>query len=603
MSPRKPKQTRKKGGKVLAAGQDGCVFSTSAWPCVDGTAPAGYNPEDPSVVTKMISNQDNEYDTMKLATDILGGDSPSILKTLGTCQPLLNETNVMVKENKESLDLFAKESKTRNACKTIAFKIPTYTVNGNSNNENPTNPTQTNKNNSMNKFKLLINKKYQTTLRQFIQTKLSHSQLIQLIAGFNRFLVDCKKLIQNPTKVLVNVDLHAENIYINVRSGSGIDVGMADFGRCAIKNDINNPNKTWYTYFANYLRNSNLVCNYYQIGFEARLINFSLMKRATWSKDDIKEAIVMCPTNISCLDYITDKFDINPTYFNQQTMDLIYQIEHSNPTQVPEQAINDLASNINEIYKIIPGELLNSYVKSLSVAHQFTQESDPLYLSRSSKTKQTRQNFATFFSKFPHWNYVTDLFNGLGLYIYSDKLDKIITSPGLSQVFDFVIYRHHTIGIMGVLLQELIINYFAPDDVRSESKLIGQYLETGNISKWPRDAPDPITPDRSILRTMLHQYYDELIRPYTDKNTFAFNIHNETSLPAPQFGFPDWFVPTSLFISPNISPNMSATPTTASIQSKKLSIFPKSKVSNILGKPITSNHSGGRRKTRRSVRR
>ena len=47
----KTKKTHK-GGRVLGAGQDGCVFSQDAWPCE--TDLPGYDPSDPTVVSKIV---------------------------------------------------------------------------------------------------------------------------------------------------------------------------------------------------------------------------------------------------------------------------------------------------------------------------------------------------------------------------------------------------------------------------------------------------------------------------------------------------------------------------------------------------------------------
>ena len=73
-----------KGGKILGSGADGCVFSAASWPC--STPVEGYDPNDPTLVSKLVPRTDNEDETIRIAKGIIP-NSKHIIGHGGVCLP------------------------------------------------------------------------------------------------------------------------------------------------------------------------------------------------------------------------------------------------------------------------------------------------------------------------------------------------------------------------------------------------------------------------------------------------------------------------------------------------------------------------------------
>ena len=214
-------KTRKshKGGRVLGAGQDGCVFTQDAWPCE--TDLAGYDPSDPTVVSKIVLKTDNEDEVIDIAKEILKDSRQHIVQKIGTCVPEKydDSTTNSIKlrqmfDNKAEIDAMS-NSGDNNACTQLSDSVEEDDL--------------------KRYFKSIINNRYTDNLYHYI---LKHradkdicTKILNAVPSFARAL---HKLAKNPGYKLINMDLHGGNIFVQEAANKSIILGMADFGRCAV---------------------------------------------------------------------------------------------------------------------------------------------------------------------------------------------------------------------------------------------------------------------------------------------------------------------------------------------------------------------------------
>ena len=273
---RKNKRYNFKGGHVLGKGADGCVLTQYAWPC---TSPlAGYDPSDPSVISKLVHNSDNEDTMLDIASSILKGpDAKFMVEHIGTCKPespltkdvdkqhqildSLNEIMDMYKINKV---LYNTKKKSHNGCTTIATVSPE---------------------NIDKQYKIIVNKKYTSDLYNYIQNNLHDVNIVKKIIYAAIPLSEIlQKLIKTPDNKILNIDLHHMNIFVNINKtivGPNIQLGIADFGRCVYmvkdKDLLENLN-TWYIHFDKYILTGDISVKYSQIPLEVRLLNYMYLE-------------------------------------------------------------------------------------------------------------------------------------------------------------------------------------------------------------------------------------------------------------------------------------------------------------------------------------
>jgi hypothetical protein len=224
-----------KGARVLGAGQDGCVFTEDAWPCE--TDLAGYDPSDPTVVSKIVFKTDNEDKVIDIAKEILKDSQQHIVQKIGTCVPEKydNSTTDSVKlkqmfDNKAEIDTMA-SSGDYNACTQLSDNVEEDDL--------------------KRYFKSIINKRYTNNLYHYIlkykNDKDICTKILNAVPSFARAL---HKLTRNPTHKLINMDLHGANIFVQEAPDKSITLGIADFGRCAFTNthDISDLTEKIYKY-------------------------------------------------------------------------------------------------------------------------------------------------------------------------------------------------------------------------------------------------------------------------------------------------------------------------------------------------------------------
>ena len=93
------------------------------------------------------------------------------------------------------------------------------------------------------------------------------------------FLLILQRFYRGKTEHLINIDLHHNNIFVRAQ-GSNIQFGIADFGRCILR-QLNEP-LSLPTYIAEYLNTNQIrytiYTGYKQVPFEARLLDFCFKK-------------------------------------------------------------------------------------------------------------------------------------------------------------------------------------------------------------------------------------------------------------------------------------------------------------------------------------
>lgn len=252
------------GGAILSKrSADGCVFSNPAWP--DVYKDPNYDINNILTVSKIIKQHDNEYQTILIAQQILGVDSKHILQALGETDP--EEKDVVardydspgMKDNLESLaalKISQANDPARGACYALA------------------------KSENMDNYKMLISVRYTATLIAYAYYNRSEKHIATIVEAAGPFIDALNTLaIRKDGDSLVNLDLHSENIFVNLyntANTNNINIGMADFGRCMIyKKTSPINNQTWIKNFVNYCYSVNLR-DYPAVSLEVRLFSYML---------------------------------------------------------------------------------------------------------------------------------------------------------------------------------------------------------------------------------------------------------------------------------------------------------------------------------------
>lgn len=226
------------GGRWLAEGADGCVFTAPHnWPCESPASLSAYDPEDPSVVTKIVATDDFEEDLFRLFPVIRKKYKlRNLPEFLGTCKP---RTTRFVKRTNRTVNMIEyfknlnRQGKTRKGCKAWARNFEAGRPR-----------------------KMYVYRKYLTTFadyrKQILDLRLPPSRantMAALLAKqaplFHRTL---SVLATGTPYQILHYDMHSKNIVLypvgskpfDPLDGSTFEIGPADFGR-AIWRDVRKP--------------------------------------------------------------------------------------------------------------------------------------------------------------------------------------------------------------------------------------------------------------------------------------------------------------------------------------------------------------------------
>lgn len=250
----------KTGGRIIGEGEDGCVFAEPMWPCASqsGTRsiPDSMNSR---YVSKIIDITDDEPEYIKAAARILGPtlSAKYLIQLKGECPPASNQAPP------SPMDLKALDASTKSIL-TLPYSTQAC--------GKLKNDLKKGHDISRDHMVMYLNK-YHMTLNEWIHTTTKISHVLPAIPPFISIL---QKLYQNSSEQLINIDLHAGNIFIRP---TPLQFGIADFGHSLLRQHVIGSGILFFgKYLCNYIAVFSLYSGYIQIPLEARLLNFCFMK-------------------------------------------------------------------------------------------------------------------------------------------------------------------------------------------------------------------------------------------------------------------------------------------------------------------------------------
>lgn len=248
------------GGRIIGEGEDGCVLSEPMWPCAKdstGKIPDSLNSH---YVSKIVSKSDSESEYIKAAARILGPELSAIylVQLKGECSPASDT------RHPSSLD-----SKAFQNAKAAVLQWP------NPNQACGKLKVELQKDKNMGDHKVMVLNKYPMTLNQWGHTV--NTTQTQVLNAIPQFISILQKLFQNSSEQLINIDLHAGNIFVS--SYTALQFGIADFGHSLLRQHITGSGVLFFgKYLCEYIAIYTLYSDYIQIPIEARLLNYCYMK-------------------------------------------------------------------------------------------------------------------------------------------------------------------------------------------------------------------------------------------------------------------------------------------------------------------------------------
>jgi hypothetical protein len=254
------------GGRIIGEGVDGCIMSEPMWPCASSSQ-SGVNSKDSHYVSKVVSVKDEESENLKMAARILGSDLSSryIAGIHSECIPS-DKVNKSSLKNTSSMKAVERAvltwPKKGQACGDLKGKL----VKGEDISKSS---------------KVMIISKYDATISGWVETlqKPYKATIKDIEKAIPQFIIVLQKLYQGREEQLIHIDLHTGNIFVRLLGTKGLELGLADFGRCMSRRNGVDPSKTFYGEFLiDYISRNEFFCNYSQVPFESRLMNFCYRK-------------------------------------------------------------------------------------------------------------------------------------------------------------------------------------------------------------------------------------------------------------------------------------------------------------------------------------
>jgi hypothetical protein len=253
----------KTGGKIIGEGEDGCVFAEPMWPCASSAAQSVPNSKNSEYVSKIIDSSDHEAEYIKAAARILGPELSSkyLIHFKGECAPATDQSppaRIDTKAFQESKDALAKWPNPDQACGTLKKALKKGDISRD--------------------HKVMYLEKYTMTLNDWGHMRHSkRNDIRQILKAIPPFLSILQKLYQNSSEQLINIDLHAGNIFVKENP---FQFGIADFGHSLLRQHIVGSGVMFYgKYLCDYIAVYPLYSGYIQIPLEARLLNFCYRKQ------------------------------------------------------------------------------------------------------------------------------------------------------------------------------------------------------------------------------------------------------------------------------------------------------------------------------------
>jgi hypothetical protein len=128
--------------------------------------------------------------------------------------------------------------------------------------------------------KVMIIAKYDSSVDGWVSnSKKPYTYMLKDIEkAIPQFIFILQKLYQGNQENLIHFDLHTGNIFMRSLK-VGIELGLADFGRCVFRRHGEDPSMTFYgEYLIEHVSTNEFFSGYAQVPFEARLLNYCYRK-------------------------------------------------------------------------------------------------------------------------------------------------------------------------------------------------------------------------------------------------------------------------------------------------------------------------------------
>jgi hypothetical protein len=264
------------GGRWLAEGADGCIFSAPHnWPCENPAELPSFNPEDPTVAAKIVATDDFEDVIMRLFPPIRKKYRiQNIPEYIGSCKPRMSHFEKRKQNDLNVMNYFSnlrRKGKTKKGCRAWALNFQAGRPR-----------------------KMYVYRKYKMTYADYIKdmkesavASKSLPQMAALLAHQARTFHRTLSVLTfgNPYQIL-HYDMHSKNIVLYEKKGkvfdpldgSTFEIGPADFGR-ALWRDTTKPltPDTWdvpyYDHFLTHKRDGRYA-EFSQFSLENRLFSY-----------------------------------------------------------------------------------------------------------------------------------------------------------------------------------------------------------------------------------------------------------------------------------------------------------------------------------------
>jgi hypothetical protein len=255
------------GGRVIGEGVDGCIITEPMWPCSANSIKSDIPPlKSDGFVSKITHKGDDENIFRLAAQEILGPLATKYLTILQSeCSPSdpfhpsTRSQSDIYKESKASLLAWTHKGQACGDLKDIVKK-------GKSISED---------------HKIMYISRYDASLKDWLsETKDSMNKVtLKIIPAIREFLGILQMLHQGSKQKLIHIDLHIGNIFVKQ---APIQFGLTDFGHCLLRRISDTPEQQAKMYFGHYLceyiEKYDIIKDYRQVPFEARLLNFCYRK-------------------------------------------------------------------------------------------------------------------------------------------------------------------------------------------------------------------------------------------------------------------------------------------------------------------------------------
>ena len=300
------------GGRIIGEGVDGCILATPMWPCAQGTVvgkDVPPNPKDPNYVSKIVPKKDGESEFLRAAARILGPETS--MKYLAGMKSECAPANSSHPPDKAELAEFQDSkaallsTKKTQACRSLkgAFQSSKGITSD---------------------MKVMHITRYPMTCVEWadkmIDMRQPYEQILKVtLAAIPDFLRVLQMFVQGREQ-LIHTDLHTNNIFVRAFSNGSIQFGIADFGRCYLREtNMVSPN-FFGGYICEYIVRYDIYTGFSQMPLEARILNYCYRKHVEnrgpaalikeWYQETLRHAKTNDPILFNLkmtLDYLTKR--------------------------------------------------------------------------------------------------------------------------------------------------------------------------------------------------------------------------------------------------------------------------------------------------------